>query len=334
MSNQRDAFPWTDELDQMLRERYSLTGPHRLSAETGIPVACLKRRARMLGLSCAGRKGPRAAPAPYLRWTREMVDVLLRHYPSEGSVAVGERLGIPESCVRRKASRLGVARAADINEDYFDTWTPNMAYSLGWIWADGSIDKPLWTLILNCHSKDEAVILAMREDMKSGHTIHRRPANQEGGRNNGPRTTLSIGSSKLVACLHDRHGLRPGKTYLDLPFPEVPDEYLPHFVRGYIDGDGCVNYYAKNGTLTVNMVGTRQFLAGMQDRICSALPVGRNKISVQGSICSIQWARREDVRLLANWLYPPGDYIFLARKRDKMAMVHSMPVCTAKRRQK
>ena len=26
-----------------------------------------------------------------------------------------------------------------MNNNYFDTWTPEMAYYLGWLWADGSV---------------------------------------------------------------------------------------------------------------------------------------------------------------------------------------------------
>jgi intein-encoded DNA endonuclease-like protein len=38
------------------------------------------------------------------------------------------------------------------------------------------------------------------------------------------------------------HGIMPNKSS-DVKFPVVPKEYMSHFVRGYFDGDGFVNYH-------------------------------------------------------------------------------------------
>ncbi|WP_369293538.1 LAGLIDADG family homing endonuclease [Alkalihalophilus lindianensis] len=45
----------------------------------------------------------------------------------------------------------------------------------------------------------------------------------------------------MKADLIHLHGIKPNK-FNTVEFPNVPDEYMSHFLRGYFDGDGHVNY--------------------------------------------------------------------------------------------
>ena len=51
---------------------------------------------------------------------------------------------------------------------------------------------------------------------------------------------LQIGSSQWFQSL-SALGYTPAKS-LTLQFPRVPSRHIPHFVRGYFDGDGCVYF--------------------------------------------------------------------------------------------
>src|SRR5690606_21270948 len=52
---------------------------------------------------------------------------------------------------------------------------------------------------------------------------------------------LNIHSKIMKNDLISIHGLTPNKSK-DIKFPEVPETYLSHFIRGFFDGDGYVNY--------------------------------------------------------------------------------------------
>lgn len=52
---------------------------------------------------------------------------------------------------------------------------------------------------------------------------------------------LNLNSKIMKNDLINLHGIMPWKSY-DVQFPFVPEEYLHHFIRGYFDGDGYVNY--------------------------------------------------------------------------------------------
>ncbi|GLV64248.1 hypothetical protein Bmyc01_29180 [Bacillus mycoides] len=54
---------------------------------------------------------------------------------------------------------------------------------------------------------------------------------------------LNINSKTIKDDIMNIHGIMPCKSF-NIEFPFVPEEFLHHFVRGYFDGDGYVNYEA------------------------------------------------------------------------------------------
>jgi intein/homing endonuclease len=76
----------------------------------------------------------------------------------------------------------------------------------------------------------------IRSSLNSSHKIAAIPA--QGRRKEIHR--LRIGSHKIYYDL-ENIGLHPRKS-LDMEFPQVPYRFLPDFVRGYFDGDGCLAF--------------------------------------------------------------------------------------------
>lgn len=65
----------------------------------------------------------------------------------------------------------------------------------------------------------------------------------------------------LLGCL-------PRKTF-KLSFPnsnQVPDYLVRHFIRGYIDGDGCITNHITS-KISLEILGTEQFLKGYLEKI-------------------------------------------------------------------
>ena len=59
------------------------------------------------------------------------------------------------------------------------------------------------------------------------------------------------------------HGCHPNKTF-ELKFPTfLPNELKSHFIRGYIDGDGCI--YVNNKKISLEVLGTNEFLKGYKE---------------------------------------------------------------------
>ena len=139
------------------------------------------------------------------------------------------RMVLSDSNVPRRA--IGSwKRKYDITENYFKMWSNNMAYILGFIAADGVIQK------------ESYILEDIKKELKTNQPLYQ---NKKTG-----VYMLNINSKTIKYNLMNIHGIMPCKSF-NIEFPFVPEEYLHHFVRGYFDGDGYVKYE----TYTVSFVG-------------------------------------------------------------------------------
>jgi hypothetical protein len=194
-----------------------------------------------------------------------------------------------------------------MKHDYFDHWSSEMAYYLGWLWADGSIaDK--YCLQIGCVTSDEEILTGLMQAIGSSHKVIRNPSRQHRlGYNIAAYSKSRIYSKQMMSCLVEKHGILPKKTYLNLTFPKIEDIYLSHFIRGYFDGDGCI---CKSGDITsLSIVGTHDFMDGMQDAICKTLGIApklmhkNSKTVSPNAAWSVCWAKKTEVITLLEFMY-------------------------------
>ncbi|EHL72902.1 TPA: LAGLIDADG family homing endonuclease [Bacillus cereus] len=139
------------------------------------------------------------------------------------------RMVLSDSNVPRRA--IGSwKREYDITENYFKTWSNNMAYILGFIAADGAIPKE--NQCVSISQKESYILEDIKKELKTNQPLYQ---NKKTG-----VYMLNINSKTIKDDLMNIHGIRPCKSF-NIEFPFVPEEYLHHFVRGYFDGDGHVN---------------------------------------------------------------------------------------------
>lgn len=270
---------------------------------------------------------------PRPRWTSAEVEYLTLYWPTKGTRHCSEVLGKSFGATQRKAILFGlkadheakkgvIARrmesknvSCDVN--YFDRdWSANMAYIVGYIFADGCILKQFGqynAVAFLCHSKDETMILAIRDELKSSAKVVREQPKTRGG----PRTRFNVSSTVMAKSLNGRFGLCNRKTHADLAMPDIPEVWFGHFLRGYFDGDGCISVKKSGTTGQYSLCVSEKFGKGIQDRLAS-LGLTRNKMHSQGSIFMLVWSRRRDLKKLCTLMYPEGEYISLDRKRKKL----------------
>jgi hypothetical protein len=120
-----------------------------------------------------------------------------------------------------------------INTSYFEKIdTPNKAYMLGFIYADGNVYKS--HLKVDINKKDESLLLSFLQEFESEHRIYSYKNNR----------LMAIVNEKIVNDLF-KLGVFPRKTW-NMHFPtseQVPDELISHFIRGFFDGDGSIQYH-------------------------------------------------------------------------------------------
>ncbi|MFE4029189.1 LAGLIDADG family homing endonuclease [Priestia sp. YIM B13551] len=124
-----------------------------------------------------------------------------------------------------------------INEEFFDTWTEESAYVLGYIWADGCLTKNKNNYRVSFCSNDKEIVEKINRVMKSEYAISEYKGSYSTGFSK-PRMIKKLRSFGLIE-----------RKSLDKKFPVgIPSEFLRHFVRGYFDGNGYFTYEAwKNG---------------------------------------------------------------------------------------
>jgi hypothetical protein len=141
-------------------------------------------------------------------------------------------------------------RKYTVDLTYFETIdSPDKAYFLGFIAADGCIRRPIngpLALAVKVSSKEEEVLVnvlrCLKSDMPVSHTRYETPWK-------GVIKTASfinVISEKMCADLaHYNIVERKTRTYAPVP---PPDGLMSHFTRGFFDGDGTVfRLKAKSG---------------------------------------------------------------------------------------
>ena len=209
------------------------------------------------------------------------------------------------------------------NDDYFEKIdTEDKAYWLGFLYADGCIDKVRGCTILDLSIIDYAHLLLFKESIGSSHKIyfHQDKKGHEYVR-------LHINSKKMVNDLIDK-GCVPAKTFT-LKFPKedhVPKELIPHFIRGYFDGDGCI--YAKykkpknrpNMFLDTefNILGTKELLEIM----AVYLPIDNITVNKKwgNKIFGIRIYNKISILEIMDYLYKDSSF-YLQRKYENFLLI-------------
>jgi LAGLIDADG-like domain len=117
-------------------------------------------------------------------------------------------------------------RKYKVNTTFFDTWTPEMAYILGFISADGSVNN--YTLSIELHSKDIEILNFIKQHLCLETPITYRKH----------YARVRFNSTTLVNRLNELNVI-PAKSKI-IRMPLVPTAYLNDYIRGVFDGDGSV----------------------------------------------------------------------------------------------
>lgn len=180
---------------------------------------------------------------------------------------------------------------SQINQNFFKSWSPQMAYVLGFIFADGAIEdvqKSSRTcyIAITATSKDFSILNKIKDAMNSGHKLYRKkskPVLFPHGKTYTPDECfiLRIGSKLMYNDLL-KLGVTPRKS-LTIIFPKILADYLSFFLRGYFDGDGCIYLKNKRFPIVVFTSGSADFLIGLSHYLNVALGIPIKVVNINNS---------------------------------------------------
>ena len=190
-----------------------------------------------------------------------------------------------------------------VDQGFFSAWNPEMAYVLGFWFADGWMTQPDQDAFICFVSKDREHLELIGNIMHSEHHIH---TQGEGC------FRLPIGSKRLWNDLANLGGM-PAKS-LVVEMPSVPGHCIRQFIRGFVDGDGSLYWdTAQRRTPRINIVGGLLFLEKLAQVIHQETEIGIAKIRTHKSKAPFLAYSGVKAQVLAKWLYIPGE-LMLERK--------------------
>lgn len=166
--------------------------------------------------------------------------------------------------VIRKFSETSRRYRYDIN--YFEKIdTSDKAYWLGFIYADGSISQFKNSLQIILAEIDKEVLEDFRTDLNCNKNLYYKKSKKP---NKQGAYAIELNSEKLSKDLIDK-GVFPNKSaIIRIPFKKIEKNLIPHFLRGYFDGDGSIGVYRK--LLKVTITSNWDFLKDISQYLLEA----------------------------------------------------------------
>jgi hypothetical protein len=215
-----------------------------------------------------------------------------------------------------RRSKSESVRTYDLNENYFEKIdTPEKAYFLGFIYAEGHSEKNgKNTLTIGLQHKDKYILEQLKEILGSNRPLEFRSRQADHW---DDVSVLRVGSLKLLTDLQ-KLGIPLGKKSDILQFPNkdiLPRHLIKYFILGEVDGDGHIGF-DKNHQFVFNVAGAFNLLKGIQEYLNENLGTTikykeRNTVTAIIEKCS----NREVFKIL-NWLYKDLQTPFLIRKYE------------------
>ena len=210
----------------------------------------------------------------------------------------------------------------DLIEDYFETInSEHKAYFLGLIISDGCIyskNNKQNLVGITLQDKDKYILDIFKKEIKTNKSITS---------DNRGCSSIQILSNKMVSDL-EVYGLCDNKS-LKTIFPKnIDDKYYPHLIRGLLDGDGSVSFYARpNKKSHVKAIrfcqGNEQFLLDLVEYLKTHAEIKSvNLYKEKDSLWSIAYRNNESMYKLIHYLYGNAT-IYLSRKKELCIKIYN-----------
>jgi len=270
---------------------------------------------------------PRKSPPPFRKVT-EAERLQMKELYAQGisSYEVGRRLGRSFKAVLNHLRDMDVEIRDDshcqkkytLNETYFENIdTPEKAYVLGFIYADGNVKGNRLKIAL--WDKDRELLERFSAAMGFNGPLGREEKTRP---NRSDMCVLNVFGRTFCNHLKDK-GVMENKVHrIQLP-TFLPDDLLRHFVLGYFDGDGSIfeETASKDGLrYVVTFAGHEGFIRSLQSYFEKAIGVKGSFVVGEGKGRCLSFNSTRALRV-ANFLYANPPPFLLRRKWDRFKTI-------------
>ena len=254
---------------------------------------------------------------------QHIIEIIKRYLAGEKVSDLKHKFNMSQANINSLLRRRGITKRYnhfDGDFNYFSNIdTSTKAYFLGFIYADGCVYRN--SLRISIKSIDHELLMIFKKDMASSHPIIYSEIND--------MVSFEITSKKLVEDLkllgvHERKSLT-------LDFPEnLPIKFHKDFIRGYLDGDGCIVHYINKEShkYSVKFIGTKEMMEGIRNtlQIYLDIPLKAKLTQRFPNREKNNWnleihGRKQTLKVLS-WIYDDAT-VYLERKFQKF---NSLPL--------
>jgi len=225
---------------------------------------------------------------------------------------IARRRNVGKTTINTWTAELGFKHVKHtVNDRFFDLLTEDVAYLLGFIYADGNISwnpqKGYYCLTITAAAKDKEHLEKMRAMLSSTKPL------LFSSKTNSYR--LIVNNKYLCERLM-MLGVLPRKS-LTVQFPQfIPSDHLRHFIRGVIDGDGTVYYLNRKRSPYFSIriySGSEEFVTGIKKEVKNTIGIDANiRKRRNANIYGAEYTCARG-KILANYIYKNATF-FLERK--------------------
>lgn len=193
-----------------------------------------------------------------------------------------------------------------LNENYFEKIdTERKAYWLGLLHADGHYGNDKFNNIsISLMEEDKYILLDFMKDIDFSGKL-RKAKNSGGYYTENEQYVLNFSSKKMCSDIRKLY-MRSGEDKTKKILPNIPEEFVRHFVRGFFDGDGSISI-SKNREqnrirtrYVFSIIGEPSFLDELREFIPIKLIKGKCKTPyLEYAVCNAN----SRLKMLYDYLY-------------------------------
>lgn len=263
-------------------------------------------------------------------FNKEQINFIKDNYKDISYSEIANHLGFTERQIRGKVSNMGLKKNRQFNKRYFKSInTPNQAYWLGFIYADGYLlykpESRSHELGIELKDDDVQTLINFNKELGGVHKIQKR---QRTKTFNGYEYTtntclIRIYSKDIVEDLINLQ-VFPNKTYVE-DHPKC-DEFFWSFLRGYIDGDGCISINDRN-YIRLHMVSANtDFFKYLKDKINDLLNIEGSIYKENDRKYQLCYFRQADIKTILDKIYENKNCTKMIRKYNIYKSYYGSPI--------
>lgn len=252
-------------------------------------------------------------------WTEEVVSFIKDNYLLKTYEEIGNIIGCDKRAISHKIKKLGLKKGSGFYRDgsdkyivyqnYFNKWTQNSAYILGFICADGHVTcQKRNRIVITLNSKDIEILNFIRNEISPDCPIIRQKDKDH--------STIYISGKTIVGTLLNL-GIDNHKTGLSNIYSYIPVEFYKDFIRGFFDGDGCISYRRRiRGKYS--SIDNYFSITGNDEKFLQETSkiIGLTSVTKCRTWYVLRTSNFHHIKQLYHYMYNDANF-FLKRKKDK-----------------